>query len=81
MSVEASSSNIFASSLLQKIEISPTHDRDFKYNYSQEIRTGPKKPGDISLLKIPKFSMCKHRVDLVRDRRKWSLNLRSPSIG
>ena len=38
---EASSGNLFASSFLRKIEISPTHCRNLKYNSGQESRPRP----------------------------------------
>ena len=38
---EAFSGNLFASPLLQKIEISPTHCRNFKYDAGQKIWPGP----------------------------------------
>ena len=44
---EASSGNLFTSSLLRKTEISHIHLKKFKYDDGQEIWTGPPKPGDV----------------------------------
>ena len=44
---EASSGNLFASPLLHKIEISPTHRREFKSDTGQESCLVPTKSGDI----------------------------------
>ena len=54
---EDSSGNIFASSFLLKIEISPTHIINLKYDVSQEIWPRPTRPGDIVQQEIPKFAM------------------------
>ena len=45
---EDSLGNLFALPIIRKIEISPTHCRNFKYDSSQEIRPRPTRPGDIS---------------------------------
>ena len=45
---EASSGNLFDLSFLWKIEISTTHRMNLKYDYCQEIRSRPRRYGDIS---------------------------------
>ena len=57
-SEEATLGNLFALSFLWKIEISPTHCRNLKYDDDQEIRPRPTGPGDISQQEIPKFATC-----------------------
>ena len=60
---EASSGNLFASSFLPKIEISPTHRRNLKYDAGQEIRPRPTISGDIRQLDIPKFATFDQKAD------------------
>ena len=66
--------DIFASPLLHKNEISLIHSRNLKFVTSQEIRTGPIKPGDVSQLEITRFAMCKQRNDQSRKGGNLILN-------
>ena len=71
--------NLFASSFLWKIEISPTHCRNLKYDSGQEIWPRHTRPGDISQRERSKFATCKQRADLIRNRRERIFNRRQPS--
>ena len=76
---KASLEKLFASPLIRKIEISSTHNRNFKYDAGQEIQPVPPKPGDISWWKILKFETCEHRIDRGCGGRKRIFNCQSPS--
>ena len=73
------SGNLFVLLFPCKIEISPTHHRNLKYNFSQEISPRPTRPRDISPREIPKFAMYKRQADLSRNRGEQIFNCRSPS--
>ena len=66
--------NLFASPILQKIEIYTIHSRKFKYESGQEIRPEPPKSGNVSRLKITKFAMDEHRIDQGREGRDRIFN-------
>ena len=68
-SEEASSGNLFASSFLWKIEISPTHCRNLKYDVGQERRLRSTRPSGIIQQKIPKFDILEQRYDCIHHSR------------
>ena len=59
---------LFSSPFLRKFKISHTPNRNSKYDTREEIWPGPPESSDVRKRKISKFEICKHGVDLIRDR-------------
>ena len=76
---ESSLGNCFASYFLQKIEISPAHCRNLKYNYGQEIRSRPTILCNIIQQETPQSDKCKQRSDWSRKGSERIFNRRSSS--
>ena len=70
---------IVASSVLWKIEISPTHCSNLKYYSGQLSWPRSTRPGDILQREISKFDMCKLQDNWSPNRRDIIFHHRSPS--
>ena len=66
---EYSLGNLFDLSFLWKIEISPTHCRNLKYDVGQERRLRSTRPSGIIQQKIPKFDILEQRYDCIHHSR------------
>ena len=67
--------------LIWKIEMSPIHCRNSKYDAGQEVRPRRPKTGDVCQWKIPRFSTCKNIIDKEREGREKIFNIQSTPGG